>query len=149
MVDQRMTVGQNLQRQRETQKISLESVSKDTRIKPAFLQALEGDDFEQLPAEAYALGFIRCYSKYIGLNPEETLELYRHQVEPSKIQVQEQVVKPSHLKSIKNHFLDFLTTMVGGTAAYSASKSILRPKDWMIFLRSIPLPLPSTRISPE
>jgi cytoskeleton protein RodZ len=129
MVDQRMTVGKNLQRQRETQKISLQSVSNDTRIKSAFLQALEEDDFEQLPAETYAVGFIRCYSKYIGLNPEETLELYRHQVEPSKIQDREPVVKPSPLQSIKNHFLDFLATMVGGTAAYSVSKSILRPKD--------------------
>ena len=128
MVDQRMTVGKNLQRQRETQKISLESVSNDTHIKPAFLQALEEDHFEELPAETYARGFIRCYSKYIGLNPEETLELYRHQVEPAKIQDREPVVKPSHLQSIKNHFLDFLATMVGGEPAYSVSKSILRSK---------------------
>ncbi len=129
MVDQRMTVGQNLQRQRETQKISLESVSKDIRIEPAFLQALEEDAFELLPAETYALGFIRCYSKYIGLNPEEVLEVYRNQVAPSKNQVGEQIAKPSPIKSVKNHFLDLLATVVGGTPAYSVGKSILRPKD--------------------
>ena len=129
MVDQRMTVGQNLRRQRETQKVSLESIAKDIRIKPAFLQALEEDAFELLPAETYARGFIRCYSKYIGLNPEELLGVYRTQVEPSKDQVREQVFKPSPLESAKEHLLDFLATMVGGTPAYSVSKSILRPKD--------------------
>ena len=129
MVDQRMTVGQNLRTQRETQKVSLESIAKDTRIKPAFLQALEEDAFDLLPAESYARGFIRCYSKYIGLNPEEILGVYQTQVGPSKNQVREQMVKPSPLQSVKGHLLDFLTTMVGGETPYSVSKSFLRPKD--------------------
>jgi len=129
MVDQRMTVGQTLRTQRETQKVSLESISKDTRIKTAFLQALEEDAFDLLPAESYALGFIRCYSKYIGLNPEELLGVYRTQVGPSKNQIREQTNKPSPLQSVKGHLLDFLTTMVGGEPPYSVSKSFLHPKD--------------------
>jgi len=129
MVDQRMTVGQNLRRQRETQKVSLERIAKDTRINPAFLQALEEDAFELLPAETYALGFIRCYCKHIGLNPEEVLGVYRNQVEPSKNDLRGTIVKPSPFTSVKNHLLDLLTTMVGGTPNYSVTKSFLRPKD--------------------
>jgi len=52
-LEQGTTVGQYLQRQRENHKISLESISQGTRIKSAFLQALEEDAFHLLPAETY------------------------------------------------------------------------------------------------
>ena len=129
MLDQGMTVGKVLQRERESRKISLESVSKGTRIKPGFLQALEEDAFHVLPAEAYVRGFLKCYAKFIHLNPAELVDLYRNQTEPEKDQSRGKGENGSPLKSVKNHLFDFLTTIVGGTPAYSISKSVLRPKD--------------------
>ena len=124
-----MTVGQVLRSERESRKVSLESVAKGTRIKPAFLQALEEDAFKALPAEAYVRGFLQCYAKFIHLNPTEVLDQYRSQTEPEKNQSSERSSKTSSIHSVKNHLFDFLATIVGGTPAYSVSKSVLRQKD--------------------
>ena len=98
MLDQRMTVGRFLQRERESRKISLESVSKGTRIKSDFLQALEEDAFHILPAEAYVLGFLKCYAKFIHLDPAEVVNLYRNQTEPEKNQFKEKGNNGSPIK---------------------------------------------------
>jgi cytoskeletal protein RodZ len=129
MQDQRMTVGQVLRTERENRKVSLDSVAKGTRIKPAFLQALEEDAFRALPSEAYVRGFLQCYAKFIHLNPAEVLDQYRSQTEPEKNQMSERPSKTSPIHSVKNHLFDFLATIVGGTPAYSVSKSVLRQKD--------------------
>ena len=132
MQDQRMTVGQVLRMERENRKVTLESVAKGTRIKPAFLQALEEDAFKALPSEAYVRGFLQCYAKFIHLNPAEVLQQYRSQTEPEKnqlTQMTQRLSKTSSINSVKNHLFDFLATIVGGTPAYSVSKSVLRQKD--------------------
>jgi cytoskeletal protein RodZ len=129
MFEQSTTVGRYLQRQRETKQISLDTVSKSTRIKPTFLQALEQDDFELLPAETYVRGFLCNYAKFIQADPAEVLDLYRKQVEPTKDQTLEKRAKTSPVKYVKNHLFDFLATIVGAAPTYSVSKSILPPKD--------------------
>jgi cytoskeletal protein RodZ len=128
MLEQRTTVGQYLQRQRENNKISLESISQGTRIKSAFLQALEEDAFHLLPAETYVRGFLQCYAKFLHLDPAEVLSLYHRQVDPPKDQARKKNGS-SPMKSVKGHLFDFLTTMVGGTPAYSVGKPVLRSKD--------------------
>jgi cytoskeletal protein RodZ len=129
MLNQGMTVGQYLQGQRESKKISLEAVSKETRISPIFLHALEHDDFRILPAEIYVCGFLQSYAKFIQLEPGELINLYRNQVKPPEDQTQKKKGKSSPLKSVKNHLFDFLTTIAGGTPAYSIDKSVLPPRD--------------------
>jgi cytoskeletal protein RodZ len=129
MLNQGMTVGQYLQGQRESKKISLAAVSKETRISPMFLQALERDDFRLLPAEIYVCGFLQSYAKFIQLEPAELINLYRNQVKPPEDRSRKKKGKSSPLKSMKNHLFDFLTTIAGGSPAYSINKSILPPRD--------------------
>ena len=133
MIPQGMTVGRYFQKSREERKISLESVARETRINMDFLRAIEGDSFQLIPCETYVRGFIRSYAKFMRLNAEELIDLYNLQVEPQKTRAAESAdgspsVKKS-LHQIKNHLLDFLTTMAGGTLAYPLGKTILRPKD--------------------
>lgn len=130
MAPQGMTVGQLLQKEREEKSVSLESVAKKTRINLAFLQAIEEDAFHLIPSETYVRGFIRSYAKLVHLNPDEILNLYRNQAESPSSPVGESSASSNrHLKQIKNHLFDFLTTMVGGTPAYSLGESVSRPKD--------------------
>jgi cytoskeletal protein RodZ len=125
-----MTVGQLLQKEREEKKVPLETVAQRTRIKLAFLKAIEADAFQLIPSETYVRGFIRSYAKLVHLNPDEILNLYRNQAEPPPTSAEESSVSSKrHLKQIKNHLFDFLTTMAGGTPAYSLGKSVFRPKD--------------------
>jgi cytoskeleton protein RodZ len=125
MHEKTMTIGHYLQRQRESEKMSLESVSKGTRINPAFLQALEEDAFQLIPSETYVRGFLQSYAKFIHLDPAEILGLYRKQVEPPKGQVRAKEGNPSPLKVNKNHLSLFLATIFRGVPAYSISKSVI------------------------
>lgn len=122
-----MSVGKFLQGKREGEKISLETVAQKTRISPVYLKALEKDAFQLLPGEIYICGFLQSYAKLIHLDPSEILDLYRRQVKPAEDQILEKTRKPSRLRSVKNHLLDFLTMIVGGTPANSISKSTLPP----------------------
>jgi cytoskeletal protein RodZ len=130
MVPQGITVGRLFQKEREEKKVSLETVSKETRISLPFLRAIEEDAYQLIPAETYVRGFIRSYAKLLHLNVDEILDLYRHQAEPSPPRLEEQDTSSNGpLTQIKDHFFDFLTTMAGGTPAYSMHKSVLPPKD--------------------
>lgn len=65
--------GEALRRQREGLGLDLNDVAAKLRIKPAYLAALEAGRPDQLPGRAYALGFIRAYADYLGLDAGEVL----------------------------------------------------------------------------
>src|SRR5437660_7898674 len=56
---------------------SLEEASRDTKIKPDYLQALEKESFESLRGDVYVRGFLRSYSSYLGLDPDKVITAYR------------------------------------------------------------------------
>lgn len=62
------SVGQRLRRARLRQRLPLEKVELETTIRAKYLEALERDDFDGLPAPVYSLGFLRRYGEYLGLN---------------------------------------------------------------------------------
>ncbi|MEK6590501.1 MAG: helix-turn-helix domain-containing protein [Nitrospinota bacterium] len=62
--------GAHLKSIREMKGITLDEISKKTRIKVSYLKALEDEDFGQLPAEVFSRGFLRAYAKYLSLDPE-------------------------------------------------------------------------------
>lgn len=75
------TLGQYLRRERESRSVSLEEVSRGTRISRPFLDALERDDFQFFSQQEYIGGFLRGYARYIGLDGQEVLKRYAIQSE--------------------------------------------------------------------
>lgn len=75
-------LGTTLARAREARGLTLEDAERDTRISRRYLQALEAEQFDVIPAPVYARGFLRSYSQYLGLDPKETLELFPRDDEP-------------------------------------------------------------------
>lgn len=71
------TTGQVLQAARIARKLELDEVAKNTKIRPNFLSWLEADDFGRLPNATVAKGFIRNYSLFLGLNPDQILAIFR------------------------------------------------------------------------
>jgi len=63
------TPGQTLRAAREARKLSLKQVMQVTRIRIHYLEAMEADDFSNLPSAAQARGFLRSYAAFLGLNP--------------------------------------------------------------------------------
>jgi len=68
-------LGELLRSAREARGISLEQAEEATRIRKAYLEALEAEDFARMPAQVYVRGFLRNYALYLGLDPEEVLAL--------------------------------------------------------------------------
>ncbi len=75
------TIGQYLRRERESRAVSLEELSKGTRISRPFLEALEKDDFSFFPQRLFIPGFLKGYARYLGLNAKEVLSRYQIQSE--------------------------------------------------------------------
>ena len=66
---------------REAKSISLEEVEKATKIRKKFLEAIESDDYTVIPSIAYAKGFIKNYSEYLGMDSEVALAFFRRQTQ--------------------------------------------------------------------
>ncbi len=75
------TLGQFLKRERESRSISLEEMSRNTRISPPILEALERDDFLFFSRQEFIPGFLKGYARNLGLDSEEVLKRYRIQSE--------------------------------------------------------------------
>lgn len=55
----------------------LKSVSDKLRIRRPYLEALEESRHDDLPGRAYAIGFVRTYADYLGLDAAELVALYK------------------------------------------------------------------------
>ena len=72
------SIGLKLKTSREALGYSIEQIARETNIAKNYLNALEAEDFETFPGETYLLGFLRNYSEYLGIDPEEMINLYRN-----------------------------------------------------------------------
>ena len=70
------TFGEWLRRQREMREIGLREIADHTKISLRYLEAMEADRFDLLPAPIFAKGFLRAYAKYVGLSPDEVVNHY-------------------------------------------------------------------------
>ena len=74
------TVGQDLRAARLRRGDDLASVSRALKIRKDHLEALEEDRFDQLPGRAYAIGFVRSYADYLGLDPVQSVERFKLEI---------------------------------------------------------------------
>lgn len=70
-------VGELLRERRLALGLDLDSTGEDLRIKPIYLAAIEQGRPEELPGPTYAIGFIRAYANYLGLDGEQVLDSYK------------------------------------------------------------------------
>jgi transcriptional regulator with XRE-family HTH domain len=63
-------IGSRLREARKRRGLGLAAVERDTRIRARWLTALEEERFELLPERPYAIGFLRTYARYLGLEEQ-------------------------------------------------------------------------------
>ena len=78
------TVGQILKDARLEKLYTLEDVEKNTKIRKELLQALEADDYDKLPPATFIQGFIKNYGKFLNLEIEKLLAVFRRDFEAKK-----------------------------------------------------------------
>ena len=83
------TIGEVLKDAREEKGISIDQIVHETNISREFIEALENELFDKFPAEIYLIGFLRNYSKFLDLDPDKAVGLYRNyklSLEPTPIE---------------------------------------------------------------
>lgn len=69
-----MAIGSTLRDARIQRGLTIDQVAQDTRISARFLEALEAEMFDQLPAPVYVRGFLRSYANYLRVDAQPLLE---------------------------------------------------------------------------
>ena len=77
----RDSIADTLRLARQEHGQDLRTVAQVLRIRLAYLEAIEKGDFEQLPGTAYAIGFLRTYAEFLGLDGESIVERYKREVQ--------------------------------------------------------------------
>jgi cytoskeletal protein RodZ len=105
--------GKFLKKERETRNVSLEEISKFTKIREHYLKAIEEDRYELLPAIPYVKGFLNVYARYLMLNPKDIILQYesylKSLIPPETIQLQQALPKK---KSARAWFIFSLISVV-------------------------------------
>jgi cytoskeleton protein RodZ len=73
------SAGDELRGRREALGLDLADVAAALRIKPAYLAALEAGHLDQLPGAVYALGFLRAYADYLGVDGGAMLRRFKRE----------------------------------------------------------------------
>ena len=81
-----LSFGANLRRERELRGITLDEISRETKISGRILEALESDRLDRLPGGVFRRGFVKTYARYIGLNEDKVLQEYALLVTGSEAQ---------------------------------------------------------------
>jgi cytoskeletal protein RodZ len=77
--EQRESVGERLRRERETYGLHLREVSESLRIRYAYLDAIERSAFDELPGPTYAVGFVRGYAQFLGLDDDRIVQRFKEE----------------------------------------------------------------------
>ena len=70
-------VGDILRRRRQQRGNDLQQIADYLCIRKGFLLALENSDYDELPPDAYVIGFLRSYAVYLGFDGADAINRYR------------------------------------------------------------------------
>lgn len=109
---------------REEKGWSLLETEEITKIRIRYIQALEDEEYRILPGATYVKGYLRTYSKQLGLNPDDIIELYSSSIEPEAAPV---IEIPD--KMVKSHSL-WVRPVIIGSMALAAIALAIGIKTW-------------------
>lgn len=117
-------LGQLLRQAREDQRISLEALEQETRIRQKYILALEEGRYDELPTPGHIHGFMRNYALCLGLDMQEVEELYakdrgaHHRFEPRIFHPKNIALLPKKPLLRANVLLVIVIVMLLGTAGW-------------------------------
>ncbi len=77
-----ISVGETLRRERVKRNFDLDYVSKELKIAPKLLEAIEEERFDSLPGGVFVKSFVRQYARLLDLDDEELVGEVRRILEP-------------------------------------------------------------------
>ncbi len=75
-------LGKYLKAERKKQKVSIDEIASHTKIPIRFIQAIEANQFNQIPNAVSAKGFIRSYARFLDLDSTTISEAFDEKLHP-------------------------------------------------------------------
>jgi hypothetical protein len=72
-------VGAALKTARESLGVSEDDIAQATRIRAAYIAAIEAFDFDALPARPFVVGYVRAYARALGLEAESVVARFQRE----------------------------------------------------------------------
>jgi len=123
----RPTVGDELRMRREEAGHTTHELAEAIRIQRRYLEALEAGRLEDLPGTVYALGFLRTYAEYYGLNGDEFVTRFKEETEGYRREQDYTLPEPIEEARVPTAAIVILAIVLA-VGAYVAWYS-LRPQD--------------------
>jgi cytoskeleton protein RodZ len=76
-------IGHSLREARERQGLGYPEIELATKIRAKYIRALEEEDFDAIPGDAYTRGFLRSYAEYLGLDGDVYVDEYASRFQTS------------------------------------------------------------------
>jgi len=102
--------GSFLKGERERKGLSLEHLSKATRLRIQYLEALEKEEWGRLPSLVFVKGFIKTYTKALGLDYREVLAQFQSSI-PAHDDLPRPLVPPREIY-IKKYAIAFVIFII-------------------------------------
>ena len=90
-------LGALLKNERENRGLSYEQLAQIPRLRKHFLEAMENEEWQDLPPSVFVKGFIRSYAKALGLEEDKLLDLYKSVV-PDDVAPPTPIIEPKKPK---------------------------------------------------
>lgn len=126
-------VGELLKAARQKRKRDLAKIADKLRIRAIYLEALENSEYERFPGQVYAIGFLKAYSDFLGLDTPTLLEQYKKETAfltpaPLVMPIPEHQTFFPHPKAfLGGLFLILLVWVVWYFATYPATQEAVLP----------------------
>lgn len=70
-------IGQGLRAAREARRLSVDDIAAVTRVRPQHIIAIEALDIGSLPSRPFAIGYVRAYARFLGVDEEAAIERFK------------------------------------------------------------------------
>jgi cytoskeletal protein RodZ len=91
------TVSDVLKAAREEQRLTIKAIAEEICVQSTYLKAIEAGDYDQLPAQTFAVGFVRSYAVALGLDANEIVLRFKQET-GIDTHTQKIEVKPEHVR---------------------------------------------------
>ena len=106
------TVGEILRNKREEIGLSLDEITEKLNLDSNLIELLENNDFEKFKVETYLKGYLRAYSKLLGIDGDRIIKLYKES-NPEKEPEILPDVKPKKQKNSSDRSVKLFSYIIG------------------------------------
>lgn len=128
-------ISQILKEEREKKGLSIDDVVGTLKIRKNFIVDIERGDYNSLPSESYAMGFVKNYAEFLGIAAPRAAALFRREYESKYIEVIPKFKKTNRLpgqklilRSPKSYLIAGVILVVLSYVLYQFSFLFVGPK---------------------